>query len=381
MIAKLSGSSRESLHHARPPVVRIQSVLGIDSRAARATWTALLVVLLLAFIYLIRSTLFVFILALLFAYLLSPLVNLLDRFLPTSRTRTPALALAYIIFVALVAFLGFEIGSRVAEEGTKLTKEFPEMIAKWKSPDPNWSAQMNQIKAEIVERIQQAISSRTSDLIASAAQAGLKALAVASTLVYVVIIPILGFFFLKDGRKIRLHILEMFEGPRRALIDDVMADIHLLLAHYMRTLVVLSLAALTAYTIFFAIVGVPYAILLGALGGLLEFIPMLGPLVAGTFIVIVAAITGSHALLVLAFLLLYRLFQDYMLSPHLMGQGVELHPLLVLFGVFAGAEFAGIAGTFLSVPVLALVRILYLRARRARIRAELAPGPEVELTK
>jgi predicted PurR-regulated permease PerM len=56
-----------------------------------------------------------------------------------------------------------------------------------------------------------------------------------------------------------------------------------------------------------------------------------------------------------------------------MGQGVELHPLLVLFGVFAGAEAAGIPGTFLSVPVLALVRIVYLRIRKARVGAQLRP--------
>jgi predicted PurR-regulated permease PerM len=55
-----------------------------------------------------------------------------------------------------------------------------------------------------------------------------------------------------------------------------------------------------------------------------------------------------------------------------MEQGVELHPLLVLFGVFAGAEIAGVPGTFLSVPVLALLRILYLRIRKARLSTQLA---------
>jgi predicted PurR-regulated permease PerM len=55
------------------------------------------------------------------------------------------------------------------------------------------------------------------------------------------------------------------------------------------------------------------------------------------------------------------------LSPQIMGQGVQLHPLLVLFGVFAGAELAGVAGSFLSVPILALMRILYLRMRRQRL--------------
>ena len=68
-------------------------MLGIDPKAARYTWTAAAVLLLMWLVYLVRSTLFVFILAVLFAYLLSPLVNLLDRFLPT-RTRTPALAQA-----------------------------------------------------------------------------------------------------------------------------------------------------------------------------------------------------------------------------------------------------------------------------------------------
>jgi len=70
-------------------------MLGIDRSAARYTWTAALVVLLFWLVYLVRGTLFIFILALLFAYLLSPLVNLIDRFLPGHRSRTIALGLAY----------------------------------------------------------------------------------------------------------------------------------------------------------------------------------------------------------------------------------------------------------------------------------------------
>jgi predicted PurR-regulated permease PerM len=112
--------------------------------------------------------------------------------------------------------------------------------------------------------------------------------------------------------------------------------------------------------------------LLAAIAGFLEFIPMLGPLTASVVILLVAFVAGSHVLALLIFLPVYRVFQDYILSPHLMEQGVELHPLLVLFGVFAGAEIAGIPGTFLSVPVIALVRILYLRIRTARLSAHLA---------
>jgi predicted PurR-regulated permease PerM len=354
-------------------------MLGIDQKAAKYTWTAAAVLLFLCLIYLVRSTLFIFILAVLLAYLLSPLVNLLNRVLP-SRTRAPALALSYVIFIGLLVLIGIQLGSRIVEEGGTLAKKFPEMLSNWEHPSPTAPGAVNSLKAQIVDKARTEFAARTGDVMSSLTKAGVKFISVASDLIFVVIIPILAFFFLKDAHVMRQHVLDLIEeGPRRELLDDVMADIHLLLAHYMRALVVLSLAAFSSYAIFFSIMGVPYAILLAAIGGLFEFIPMLGPLTSGILIVIVSAVSNSHVLAVIIFLLAYRVFQDYVLSPHLMGQGVELHPLLVLFGVFAGAEVAGIAGTFLSVPVLALVRILYLRIRKSRVSTQLNPPARVLL--
>ena len=352
-------------------------MLGIDRRAASYTWTAALILLLLSLVYLVRSTLFIFILALLFAYLLAPLVSLLDRFLPGNRTRTAALALAYIIFMGIVVFAGIQIGSRVIDEANNFSKKLPDMLTAWQKPIPQAAASINSIKDQVVEWIRQEILQRSNDLISALPRAGLKAITVASDLIFVIIIPILGFFFLKDGRLMRQHILDMVTNvQRRAMLDELMADVDLMLASYIRALTLLALAAFTAYAIFFSIMSVPYAVLLAALAGMLEFIPMVGPLTAGSIIVMVALLSGAHALAVLVFLLAYRLVQDYILSPHLMGQGVELHPLLVLFGVFAGAEIAGIPGTFLSVPVLALIRVIYIRVRKARLGAQFSPEAE-----
>ena len=195
----------------------------------------------------------------------------------------------------------------------------------------------------------------------------------AKNLAYLVIIPILGFFFLKDAGMIRQHILDLVdEGPRRALLDDVLADTHLLLAHYMRAMLLLSLGTFTVYSVFLSIMGVPYAILLGLLGGMLEFIPTIGPVVAVLAILMVVVVSGGHFLAILISVVCYRVFMDYFASPNVMGRGVELHPLLLLFGVFAGAEAAGVAGAFLSVPVLALMRILYRRIRKARLSTRIA---------
>ncbi len=343
-------------------------MLGLEPKAGRYTWTAALVVLALVLVYLLRSTLFVFTLALLFAYLLSPLVNLLDRALPMSRTRTLALALAYIIFIGIAVLVLTQIGARVVDEAQSLTKKLPDMMARWEAPSPLASANVNNVKAEIVQTIRGELYKRTSDILHALPGASLKFLSVASSVIYVVIVPVLAFFFIKDGELIRGHMLSLVDaGPLRALVDSLMEDIHLLLAHYMRALVLLSLCTFVSYSVFFTIMGMSFGILLAVLAMCLEFIPMIGPLTAAATILILTAVSGQHLLGVLIFLIAFRMLQDYIISPHLMGQGVELHPLLVLFGVFGGAEVAGIPGSFLSVPVLALARILYLRIRRARL--------------
>src|SRR5580658_1713256 len=345
-------------------------MLGIDARAARYTWTAAIVLLLLWIVYLMRTTLFVFIVALLFGYLLSPLVDVIDRFLPGKRTRTPALAIAYLIFIAAL-FVGVsQIGSRAAEQANSLAKSMPSLLARFEQPNDSLPASVNDFKAQIVQRVEDQLSKSSGDIISSLPRAGAKILSVAGNLVYLVIVPILGFFFLKDGHEIRRRFLEMIDDDRlRTQMDDLLADLNLLLAHYMRAILILSLATFTSYAIFFGILGVPFSILLAALAAMLEFIPTIGTVSAAVIIVIVTAVTGGPVAGAIIFLVVYRVFQDYVLSPLLMRAGVQLDPLLVLFGVFAGAEVAGVPGAFLSVPVLAFIRILYRHIRQQRLAA------------
>jgi predicted PurR-regulated permease PerM len=353
-------------------------MLGIDRRAAQYTWTAALVLLLMWLVYLVRTTLFVFIVALLFAYLLAPLVNVIDRLLPTSRTRTPALALAYLIFIGALYVAVTQIGERIFEQANSFGKSVPALLATWQQPSKTASPAVNSFKAQIIQKVREQVSKSSGDIIAAIPRAGVKILSVASNLIFVVIVPILGFFFLKDGRAIALQLVEMVDdGPRRALLDDLLADTSLLLAHYMRAILLLSLAAFTAYSIFFYILDIPYSFLLAALAGTLEFIPMIGPLTAGAVILVVTGVSGGPLLSALIFLIVYRMLQDYVLSPQLMRAGVELHPLFVLFGVFAGAEIAGVPGAFLSVPVLAIVRIFYRRIRQVRVLSRLSAAKPV----
>jgi predicted PurR-regulated permease PerM len=332
-------------------------MLGFDARAARWTWTAAVVLLALWLIYLLRSALFLFILAVLFAYLLAPLVNVIDRLLPGKRSRTAALALAYVLVVGLVVLGATLIGSRVVQEANLLAQTFPNTFRGLEAA----------FQDKVPDSMKTDINTHVNEIVASIPRFGLKFLALLGNLIYVVIIPILAFLCLKDGPLIKAHIVSLMEaGPQRQLLDNILADMDLVLAHYMRALVLLSATSFTCYSIFLTIVGVQYGILLGVLAGMLEFIPVVGPLSAGLMVLLVGGAASGHWVALLIFLVVFRMFQDYVVSPHLMGQGVELHPLLVLFGVFAGAELAGVAGSFLSVPVLALARVLYRRVYQAR---------------
>jgi predicted PurR-regulated permease PerM len=105
---------------------------------------------------------------------------------------------------------------------------------------------------------------------------------------------------------------------------------------------------------------------------------VVGPAAGGLIIVLVTGLSGySHVLLYLLFWVVWRMVQDYVLSPYLMSKGVQLNPMLVLFGVLAGDQIAGVLGMFLSVPLLAILRVLFVRLRRVRSLDLVAPRREL----
>ena len=97
--------------------------------------------------------------------------------------------------------------------------------------------------------------------------------------------------------------------------------------------------------------------------------PVVGPAAGAAIVLAVTGMSGyTHLIAFILFWILFRMFQDYVVNPYVMGRGVELNPLLVLFGVLAGEQIAGVAGMFFSVPVIATLRVVFVRLQRARTR-------------
>jgi predicted PurR-regulated permease PerM len=345
-------------------------MLGIDRRTLNIAWTLFLFALLLIVIHEIGRTLLIFALALTFAFLLAPVVNTLERTFHARIPRVVSLGVVYVGLTGAIALSMIPLGSRISDEAAALASRLPDALKGdplANLPIPHWLEQWRPEITQYVHARLLDLGNAAGPMLTAASGHILTGIGAALT---AVLIPILGFFFLKDGMMIRGVIVESFARPRQPLINSLLLDLHLLLAQYIRALVLLSLATFTSYSIFLAIAGIAFPVLLAGVAAVLEFIPALGPFAGGVTIVVVCAVTGSpHVLMAAVFLVLYRLFQDYVLNPYLMSQGVELHPLLVLFGVLAGEQLGGIPGMFFSVPIMAAIRLILARLRRAHIDA------------
>jgi predicted PurR-regulated permease PerM len=342
---------------------------GIDPAAARVAWTILLIASALALLYVLRQVLLLLAFSVFFAYLISPLVTVVGRWVPGFRPRTRALALVYLLLVAALVIAGAALGPRVGSEVRGLAERLPE-IGKQLSSGAIVSETLQRYgwgKA-LTGQIESTLRSHAGELLASAQGATVAVLKWLSGAWVVLLVPVFAFFLLKDGERFMESTTALFGRPHhRARWRAIVQDLHHLLGEYMRALILLSLITFVVWSIVFLAAGLPYPILLAAIGGVLEVLPLVGPVVAGIIVLSVTAYTGyGHTLLLLVFIVGWRFVQDYVSAPLVMGRGIELHPALVVFGVIAGGELAGPVGMFLSVPVIAGLRIVWRHAGPVR---------------
>jgi predicted PurR-regulated permease PerM len=337
----------------------------------------MLFALALGFLYVARATLIAFLFAIFFAYLMSPLVSRLERIL---RGRDRAIAMLYLMLLVLVVVFFVVVGPKVTREGAKLGQSLPVLLTQLSSgqiaqqlgAEHGWNAKTTDLA-------QSFLLSHSDEITQLAQRIGLRVADVAKQAWLFFVVPVLSIFFLRDGRAFSDFLLSTIQSrPQREFLENVLNDLNQMLAHFIRAQLTLAALTLVAYSAFLAVMRVPYALVLGTIGGVLEFVPLVGPLAGALIIVSVALLMSyQHWLVLIIFLGIWRLVQDYVSSPRIMGESMELHPLAAIFGVMAGGEVAGILGIYLSIPVMASLRIVF---RRWRLYAEKKKfGPLTEL--
>jgi predicted PurR-regulated permease PerM len=302
------------------------------------------------------------VLALFVAYMIAPLVNLIERRKWRRIPRGVSVFFAFALLLGTVGLGAALVAPAISDEAQKLAEQLPKVAEKVRLaeriPLPGW---LEPYRQRISAFLQENVNAGTAAALPLAKEAGRRALAIVGNAVFIVLIPIVAFIFVKDGPQIRDALLRELGswGDSRGRLAGILAELHDALGKYVRAIGLLCLATLLSYGLFFSVTGVPYAFLLATVAALLEVIPLMGPLAAAAIALFVAGVSGyGHLLWIAGFILLYRVFQDYVLAPYLMKGNVGIHPALVIFGLLAGEQLGGVAGIFLSVPVLAALLIL-----------------------
>lgn len=336
----------------------------LDRRTLAVARTILILVALGAFIYGARHTLIAFVLAIFFAYLIEPMVSEVERWHAVSRgSRALAIAEVYIVLAVIFAGVVLKVEPYVASEGPHLLSSAPSLLDRVNPGEivhkigirQKWSYTTQRYAERLLNQYRPAI-------LAGIKQIGLELGAMATETIWAILIPILAIPFLRHRmgifdfglKALRLH------PPVLTFVRSALRDVDNMAAHYIRAQLVLTVLAMVVYTIVLVAAGMQYGALLGVIAGMLEFIPMIGPLLGAIAILGVALLTGFHPLWTLVlFLGGWRLLQDYFTSPRLMHRTVRLHPFVVIFAVLAGAEIAGFLGVFLSIPLAATFHIIW----------------------
>lgn len=346
----------------------------IDRRTVRVLLTILFFAGVLAFVWLARKPLLIFIFSILFAYLLEPLIRWLQPKLRNSRGL--AILTVYAIGIIVLLTVGLLIGPRIVDEGRKLAKAAPNLYERVTTGNIAWQFGTRwHWSRETTEKVQEFVAGHREWVGQSVNSLAGRITELATNIGWIALMPILAVFFLKDKSKFGRAAQGLLEGYReRTFLRNILSEMDEMLAHYIRAQLYLAAISGAIYTLVLGLIlRVPYGFVLGTIGGLLEFIPVVGPLIAA-LIILGIAITANypHVLFVLIFLGAWRVTQDYVISPRVLGGRVELHPLAAVFGVLVGGEIAGVVGVYLAIPVMATIRILWRWWHRYRVAAPVA---------
>src|SRR5713101_2247254 len=190
------------------------------------------------------------------------------------------------------------------------------------------------------------------------------------------VIPILAIFFLSDGENLADQFIRFVSRKDNyEAMRSLAAELNLTLQRYITAKVILGGLSLIYCSAGMLVLGFSDALTFGVMAGVLEFIPVAGWMLAAATMVSFGVLTHAHWIWMLALLCVWRVLMDYWIGPRVMGRELEIHPLLAIFTMMVGGAVGGTMGIYLSVPLVATVRVVWRRftPRAGRISAVISP--------
>jgi predicted PurR-regulated permease PerM len=305
-----------------------------------------------------KSILAPLVFALLFAVLLLPLAGFLEKRLRFPRS--VASLLSVLLLVLSLAALLYLVGSQVSDLADDWP-QFKQQVMTSVDDLQHW------ISVKFHVRIKQQmtyVNTATSKLLETGSSLiGDVVVSFSSLLLFLVFILIDTFFLLYYRRLIVRFLVSVFREENSVIVYDIIAEIQSRIRQYILGLVLEMVIVASASCLGLWIIGVKYAILLGLITGLFNIIPYVGILTALLISVLVTFASAGTAklLLVIGTILGIHLVDSNVLLPVIVGSKVRINALITVLGVIIGERIWGIPGTFLAIPVIAIMKIVFDR--------------------
>lgn len=362
----------------RPPFFATNYIRFLGGR--NTFFTLLMLILIGLAIYIFREVSFIFnplsvfmktvvlpvVLALILYYLLRPVLRLLERF------KIPRIWGILIIFlggIGLLTLLSVLVFPFMREQFQNLIEEFPEYFMRLLNnidqflrnsliggyyTDSNFNIEslIATLPASIADTLQQTVTgiiTRITGWIST----------ITGVILSIVIVPFILFYLLKDGEKLPAYFLKLLPPRFREDTREVLKEADQQLGAYIQGQLIVAFCIGVMVYIGFLIIGMDYALLLGALAMVTSVVPYIGPAIAITPAAIIALVTSPFMLVKLAIVwTVVQLVEGNLISPQVMGKTMYIHPVTIIFVLLTAGSLFGVVGVILGIPMYALLRVI-----------------------
>lgn len=301
--------------------------------------------------------------AIFFAYLIYPLIRWLNRKLPL----IVSILIVYAVLAGIVAVGLLYLIPAISSETATLVKSWPSIQTKievWvREPNnPLFKHAPAMVRDEVAALPHTIALWIQTHAGATFGNALMVLIGTAAFIGACIVVPVLGAYLLNDSETIKRFFIGFVPQRKRDATLQLLGELEQVIGGFIRGQLLVGVSVGILIAIGLTFIGEPYAILIGAVAGLLDFIPYIGPVIAAIPAVTIAFVSGGAplAVKVIIVFILANQAEGHIIAPNIVSRTIQLSPSAVVIAILIGGKLYGLPGLFIAVPVAAIIRVLLL---------------------
>ncbi|MFD1677746.1 AI-2E family transporter [Alicyclobacillus fodiniaquatilis] len=314
----------------------------------------------------LSAVIYPFIAALIISYVLQPVVELLVR---RRLPRSAAILLIYFTFVLIIVIAVLNAVPIVTRQVTQLTQNMPYLIAQVN----HWIEMVNSRKQYLPDAVrlgvEHALNESEQKLTGSFSNVFTFITNAVNVIFIACVVPFLVFYMLKDAKAIGRTVIQLTPSRRRHQVRALLISVDRTLGSYIRGQFLVMLAIGILAFVGYLIVGMPYSLLLALFLAIADIVPYLGPFIGAAPAVLLAfSVSPVMVIKVLIVNVIVQQCEGNLISPQIMGRTLKLHPMAIVAALLIGGELGGLLGLIVAVPLLAVIKVVWMNLYGERYR-------------